>query len=268
MKILNPEGWYHSPKYWSGVKAGNLITTAGRVAKNPDGSVFAPSDTKRQAVHIMESLKAVLAEGGATLGDVVKVTTYYIDNIDWPEIHEIRERYMGGHCPPHTGIKVENLGSPDIKLEIEVMAVVRSTSADSPKEEMFMKARSLNPADIYNSPRYYSGIRSGNLVFTAGRIPLDRSGEVVAPNDAATQTEHIMTDLEKILAEGGARLQDVVYVHTYFLHTTDMPKIHEVRQQFFGDYYPPHTGTKKVDADWERRGIRLEIEVIAVVNGT
>jgi len=46
-----------------------------------------------------------------------------------------------------------------------------------------------------------------------------------------------------------------------------MAKIHEVRQRFFGDHYPPHTGTKKVDAGWERRGIRLEIEVIAVVNG-
>ena len=265
MKILNPEGWYQSPKYWSGVKAGNLITTAGCVAKRPDGSVFAPGDTSRQAEHIMECLKAVLAEGGATLGDVVKATTYYIDNIDWPEIHEIQQHHMGDHYPPHTGIKVENLGSSDIKLEIEMMAVVHSTNADSSKEEMSMKPRSLNPADIYNSPRYYSGIRSGNLIFTAGRTPLDHNGEVVAPNDAATQTEHIMTDLGEILAEGGARLQDVVFVHTYFLHTADMPKIHEVRQRFFGDHYPPHTGTKKVDDDWERRGILVEIEVVAVV---
>jgi len=131
-----------------------------------------------------------------------------------------------------------------------------------------MKPLSLNPAGIYNSPRYYSGIRSGNLIFTAGRVPLDPDGEVVTPNDAATQTEHIMTDLEKILAKGGARLQDVVYVHTYFLHNDDMPKIHEVRQRFFGDHYPPHTGTKVDKPDWGRRGIRLEIEVIAVVNGT
>jgi len=268
MKILNPEGWYHSPKYWSGVKAGNLITTAGCVAKSPDGSVFAPGDTPRQAEHIMESLKAVLAEGGARLSDVVKVTTYYIDDTDWPEIHEIRDRYIVDHYPPHTGIKVDNLGSPDIKLEIEVMAVVRSTHAHSSKEEVSMKPRLLNPADSYNSPRYYSGIRSSNLIFTAGRVSLDRNGEVVAPNDAATQTEHIMTDLEKILAEGGACLQDVVYVHTYFLHTADMPKIHDVRQRFFGDHYPPHTGTKVDKPDWERRGIRLEIEVIAVVNST
>jgi 2-iminobutanoate/2-iminopropanoate deaminase len=103
------------------------------------------------------------------------------------------------------------------------------------------------------------------MIFTAGRVPLDPNGEVIAPNDAATQTEHIMSDLGKILAEGGAGLKDVVYVHTYFLNNEDMPKIHEVRQRFFGDHYPPHTGTKVNKPDWERRGIRVEIEVIAVV---
>jgi len=266
MKILNPEGWYHSPKYWPGVKVGNFITTAGCVAKRPDGRVFAPGDTLRQAEHIMECLKAVLAEGEVTLRDIVKITTYYIDDADWPKIEEIRQRHMGDHYPPHTGIKVENLWSPDIKLEIEVMAVVQSTNAGSSKEEMSMKARPLNPADIHNSPSYYSGIRSGNLVFTAGRVPLDRDGKVVAPNDATTQTGHIMTDLKKILTEGGACLQDVVYVHTYFLHNDDIPKIHEVRHRFFGDHYPPHTGTKVDNPDWEQRGIRVEIEVIAVIS--
>jgi 2-iminobutanoate/2-iminopropanoate deaminase len=124
MQILNPKGIYNSPRYYSGVKAGNMIFTAGRVAKNPDGSVFAPGDTRRQAEHIMECLKIILAEGGATFQDVIKVQTYYVDDSDWLAIHEIRQRYMGDHYPPHTGTKVENLGLLDIKLEIEVTAVV------------------------------------------------------------------------------------------------------------------------------------------------
>jgi len=48
------------------------------------------------------------------------------DDVDWPGTHEMRQRHMGDHYSPHTGIKVENLGSPDIKLEIEVIAVVNS----------------------------------------------------------------------------------------------------------------------------------------------
>jgi len=45
LQILNPERIYNSPRYYSGVKVGNMIFTAGRVAKNLDGSVFAPGDT-------------------------------------------------------------------------------------------------------------------------------------------------------------------------------------------------------------------------------
>ena len=65
----------------------------------------------------------------------------------------------------------------------------------------------LNPEGMYHSQRYYSGLRAGNMIFTAGRVPIDLEGNVVAPNDAAKQTEVIMEDLQKILAEGGATLQ-------------------------------------------------------------
>jgi 2-iminobutanoate/2-iminopropanoate deaminase len=123
----------------------------------------------------------------------------------------------------------------------------------------------LNPKNMFHSPRYYSGVRAGNMIFTAGRVPIGPDGNVVAPNNAEIQTEHIMQDLQTILAEGEATLQDVVYVHTYYLDAADMPIIHEVRQRFMGDHYPPHTGTKVDSPSWVERGIRLEIEVIAVV---
>ena len=38
-------------------------------------------------------------------------------------------------------------------------------------------------------------------------------------NDARAQTKQIMEYLKLILAEGGATLQAVVYVHVYFLHS-------------------------------------------------
>ena len=86
----------------------------------------------------------------------------------------------------------------------------------------------------FASPRYWPGVRAGNMIFTAGRVPLDKDGNVFAPNDAAAQTENIMEALQAILAEGGATLQDVVYVYTMFLYPEDMPAIHEVRRALYG----------------------------------
>jgi enamine deaminase RidA (YjgF/YER057c/UK114 family) len=45
-----------------------------------------------------------------------------------------------------------------------------------------------------------------------------------------------------------------------------MPIIHEVRQRYMGDHYPPHTGTEVDKPSWVKRGIRVEIEVIAVAS--
>jgi 2-iminobutanoate/2-iminopropanoate deaminase len=123
----------------------------------------------------------------------------------------------------------------------------------------------LKPDGVYASPRYWPGVRAGNTIYTAGRVPLDEDGNVFAPNDAAAQTENIMEALQAILAEGGATLQDVVYVYTMFLYPEDMPAIHDVRERFMDGHFPPHTGQKVDSPSWVERGIRLEIEVMAVV---
>ena len=123
----------------------------------------------------------------------------------------------------------------------------------------------LNPEGIYNSPNYYSGLKAGDFIFTAGRVPVDETGDVVSPNDAEAQTKKIMEDLESILEEGGATLQDVVHINTLYFSGDDMPIIHEVRQDYFGEHYPPHTGIQNKSRSWEESGIRLEIEVMAVI---
>ena len=128
-----------------------------------------------------------------------------------------------------------------------------------------MSMKILNPKGIYNSQSHYSGVKSGNMIYTSGRVPLDPKDNVVAPNDARRQTERIMEDLKLILAEGGATFQNVVYVHTYYVYNGDGPAISEVRRRYMGDHYPPHTGTKVDNPSWKERGIRLEIEMVAMV---
>jgi enamine deaminase RidA (YjgF/YER057c/UK114 family) len=123
----------------------------------------------------------------------------------------------------------------------------------------------LKPDHIYSSPRYAPGILVGNTIYTAGRVPVELNGDVVAPNDARAQTGQILDCLEAILAEGNATLTDVVHIHTYYLHEEDMPAIFEVLQGRMGNLLPPHTGSRQVSSSWEKRGIRLELELTAVV---
>ena len=126
----------------------------------------------------------------------------------------------------------------------------------------------LNPEGIFHSDRYHSAVRVGNTIHTAGRIPVDVAGRIVAPGDAAEQTAKIMEDMIRILAEGGATLNDVVSVRTYFLDPEDMQAIHAVRQRYMGDHKPPHTGIPMNSPSWVENGIRLEIEIVAMVGNS
>ncbi len=123
-EIIQPDGMYQTPSYNHAMRAGNTIYVAGQVAKDANGELVAPGDAEGQARHIYESLRRVLAASGATFDNVVKITTFLVDRADAPVVSKIRFENFGDHRPPHTGLIVAGLGGPDVKLEVEVIAVL------------------------------------------------------------------------------------------------------------------------------------------------
>jgi len=107
------------------VPAGHdLIFTTGMTARDEQGNTFAPGDVKAQTRRILEQLRAILAEGGATLGDVVKMTVYVRDMGEVSAIQEVRNEYWSSDPPASTTVQVARLVSDEIRLEIDAVAVV------------------------------------------------------------------------------------------------------------------------------------------------
>ena len=77
------------------------------------------------------------------------------------------------------------------------------------------------------TPPGYSHVaiaRGSTLVFTAGAVPLDASGELVGPEDPVAQTEQVIANLLAALASAGAEPDDIVKT-TVFVAGVD----HEVQ---------------------------------------
>src|SRR3569833_2443448 len=64
------------------VRAGDYIFVSGQVGKDANGNMVCGSIEEETAATI-ESIKRILAEEGATLADVVRVTTYLEDTRDF-----------------------------------------------------------------------------------------------------------------------------------------------------------------------------------------
>lgn len=121
---FQPEGIYKPASYDHAMRAGNTIYVAGQVARDENGNLVAPGDAAGQARQVYHNLGRVLEAAGARPEHVVKVTTYLVDPADSKAVTEARLEFFGAHRPPHTGLIVAALGGPEVRVEVEVIAVL------------------------------------------------------------------------------------------------------------------------------------------------
>ena len=111
---------------------------------------------------------------------------------------------------------------------------------------------------------YSQAIRSGDLVFLSGQIPLTPSGELVRA-DIATETERVLDNLGAVLAAAGCSFADVVKTTIYLVDLGDFQAVNETYAKRFSKA-PPARATVEVAA--LPKGARVEIDAIARVPAT
>ena len=108
------------------VPAGRMVFASGQVARGVDGQLVGRGDIRAQTRKTLENLQAVLAEGGATMDDVVKVTVFVTNLAEhFSAIHEVRSEFFTSDYPASTLVEISRLVDPDMLIEIEAIAVVQ-----------------------------------------------------------------------------------------------------------------------------------------------
>jgi reactive intermediate/imine deaminase len=110
---------------------------------------------------------------------------------------------------------------------------------------------------------YTDAVRAGDLLFVSGVVPVDPAGNLVGGDDVVAQTRQVFSNIERVLAAGGATLADVVKVTVYLLDIDDRTRINPVRQEVFGDVRPASTLIEV--SRLALPGAKLEIEAVALV---
>jgi len=100
-----------------------MIFTTGQLAMDSEGNAVAPTDIEKQTEYVFENLKKILAEAGATLGDIVKVTIFVTHIEDYPKISAIRNRYLAESKPTSTLVEIIRTVKPGCDIEIEAIAI-------------------------------------------------------------------------------------------------------------------------------------------------
>jgi 2-iminobutanoate/2-iminopropanoate deaminase len=110
---------------------------------------------------------------------------------------------------------------------------------------------------------YSQATRLGDLVFTAGQIPLDPSTmEVVGGDDVGAQTERVLESLQAILIEAGGSLDTVLKTTVFLKDMNDFAAMNEVYGRYFSRHKPARS---TVEVARLPRDVRVEIEAVASI---
>jgi 2-iminobutanoate/2-iminopropanoate deaminase len=100
-----------------------------------------------------------------------------------------------------------------------------------------------------------------STLYVTGQLAVDADGEVVAPYDAAVQTEYVFKLIGAVLEAGGMSFSDVVKVQTFLTHMPDFEEFAPIRNRIFADTRPVSTLIEVKGL--AREGCCVEIEVVA-----
>jgi 2-iminobutanoate/2-iminopropanoate deaminase len=111
--------------YTDAVRAeGPLLFVSGVVPVDRAGRLVGGDDVVAQARQVFSNLGAVLAAGGATFADVVKVTVFLTDVDDRARINVVRQEAFGEARPASTLVEIAALAIPGARIEVDAVAVV------------------------------------------------------------------------------------------------------------------------------------------------
>ena len=85
---------------------------------------------------------------------------------------------------------------------------------------------------------YSQAIKSGNLVFLSGQIPLDPASMEVVDGDFEARARRVFENLKAVAGAAGGELNQVVKVTVFLTDLSNFATVNRVMEDFFDQPYP------------------------------
>lgn len=105
------------------VGAHRTVYVSGQVAADDAGNPIG-EDVATQATAAFERISRFLGQYGATMDDVVKITTFLVDMNDYAAFSAVRASFFPRRKPASSTVAVRSLSSPQFRIEIEAVAAI------------------------------------------------------------------------------------------------------------------------------------------------
>ena len=109
---------------------------------------------------------------------------------------------------------------------------------------------------------YSQAVRSGNLLFLSGQIPLDPATGDLVQGDFPSQARRVFENLKAVLAAAGATFAHVTRATVYLTDLGNFQTLNGIYAEYFGEHKPARSTVGVASLP---KGATVEIDLIAVV---
>lgn len=112
-------------------RAGDFLFVSGTSSRRADNSFAGVEvdamgttrlDIRAQTQAVLENIRDILATAGATLSDVVEISTFLVDMNDFGGYNEVYGQFFDYDGPARTTVGVHQLPHPHLRIEIKAIA--------------------------------------------------------------------------------------------------------------------------------------------------
>lgn len=107
--------------YSQAIEVNGILFLSGQIPIDPATGEFVPGGMKEQTEQCFKNIKAILAEAGLTIDNVVKTTVLLSSIMDFASMNEVYAEQFTGTFPARSAFAVKDLPKGAL-VEIEVIA--------------------------------------------------------------------------------------------------------------------------------------------------
>ncbi len=261
------------------VRAGHWVFGTGLRATRADGlmdpavvlphhPLATPPQAQCEAAAIFATAAAGLQGLGSGLDRVARLDQYYTDVLHVDPYHVVRKQALAGQVAPSTSVVVGGLLNRDASMDVQFMAATAASGYSA-------RTVGQDRLNVPSTSGYAPCLRMGDMLFVAGQLARDASGQIAAeamlpPGQAWSgtriklETRYIVQQrLAPALEAGGSGLDLVLKAQVYLSREADFPAFWQAWTEAFGDRIPPTTVVPVEAPAFGTHAATIEVNIIA-----
>lgn len=253
-----------------GAQAGEFIFVQGQIASDflmgiaveaAPSPFWYETPVERETEYIIKKLSNILNAAGSSINDVVKANIYLTDFADFPEFERVWAKYFASNPPARTVIPVDSLGSPNCRIEINVIATqpgLKRTYVNVGGREPLIESDAVRAGDFL----FLSGLLAGG--FSSGLAP-----DVIIPTESRffdseidRQVRFTLDRAKTICEAAGSSIENLCCSQIFLEDMADYYNFASAWVDILGEYQPVVTTIGVPDLA-HCPGARVMIDLIA-----